>query len=239
MTKLPVSQDFHSIQGEGYHVGVPMHFVRVTGCNVGRFPNRVSPPKNISKELLVIQRDIPNHSICASYSGEQFICDTDYQRIVGRLTVEDIKRDTWEQHVCFTGGEPILYGIELVEMVPQLVDSGIQVNIETSGTVLIPKEISDIAWITCSPKYGFKEENVRHIDELKFVVSTDTTDEAMDMMEQLSQRVGEIRGGYTYLQPVNGISEVLTANVERCLALLRSHPDWRLSVQLHKLLNVE
>ncbi len=74
---------------------------------------------------------------------------------------------------------------------------------------------------------------------MKFVISTDTTDEAIDMMEQLSQRVGEIRGGYTYLQPVNGISEVLTANVTRCLTLLRSHPDWRLSVQLHKLLNVE
>lgn len=237
--QLPVSQDFHSIQGEGYHVGVPMHFIRVSGCNVGVFPNPAKPPKAVSKELLVVQRDIPNHSICASYVGENFICDTDYNKVIGKLSVEDIVQDTWEQHICFTGGEPLLFADKLTVMIQELVEKDFQINIETSGTLDIPKAISDVAWVTCSPKYGFKEFNVHHIDELKLLISVDTTDEAIKMMEELSERVGKIRGGYTYIQPVNGMEEVDKQNIDRCMTLLKVHPEWRLSVQLHKLLGVD
>lgn len=33
--KLPVVEDFYSIQGEGYHTGKPAHFIRIGGCDVG------------------------------------------------------------------------------------------------------------------------------------------------------------------------------------------------------------
>lgn len=237
--RLPISQDFHSIQGEGYHVGVPMHFIRLSGCNVGVFPNPAKPPKEIDNKLLVIQRDIPNHSICTSYVGEQFICDTDYNKVIGKLSVEDIVKDTWEQHICFTGGEPLLFAKQLEVIIKELVEQDFQINIETSGTLVIPKAISDLAWVTCSPKHQFKGVNVHHIDELKFLISVDTTGEDIEKMEELSEMVGQVRGGYTYIQPVNWIEEVSNKNVERCMTLLRSHPEWRLSVQLHKLLNVD
>lgn len=214
-----------------------MHFVRVTGCNVGVFPSPSST--SIRPELLPVLRDTPRHSMCASFVGEQFVCDTEYNKVINRVSVTEIARDTWERHICFTGGEPMLFADQLSEIIPSLVEAGFQVNVETSGTLDIPEVISDMAWITCSPKYGFKEVNVRHIDELKFIVSVNTSAEEIKMMEDLSERVGEIRGGFTYIQPVNGVTGVIFSNIECCIELLKAHPEWRLSVQLHKLLGVE
>lgn len=237
--KLPISQDFHSVQGEGYHVGVPMHFVRVTGCNVGRFPNPNMPPKNVRGDLLVLQEQAPTHSICTSYTGEQFLCDTEYNTTIARVAVEQLLDTTWESHICFTGGEPMMYPSLLTDMITVLVDAGKQVNVETSGTLQIPKEISDQAWITCSPKYNFIQSNVHHIDELKFLISMDTKEVEISQMEELAEEVGTLRGGFIYIQPVNLIDDVSKDNIQRCIKLLRRHPDWRLSVQLHKLLGVD
>jgi organic radical activating enzyme len=33
--KLPVVEEFYSIQGEGFHVGKPAYFLRIGGCDVG------------------------------------------------------------------------------------------------------------------------------------------------------------------------------------------------------------
>ena len=36
MTKfLPLVEQFHSLQGEGYHAGKSAYFVRLAGCKVG------------------------------------------------------------------------------------------------------------------------------------------------------------------------------------------------------------
>lgn len=34
-TKLPLVEDFYTIQGEGYHAGKPAYFIRLGGCDVG------------------------------------------------------------------------------------------------------------------------------------------------------------------------------------------------------------
>ena len=33
--KLPLMEDFYTIQGEGYHTGKPAYFIRVGGCDIG------------------------------------------------------------------------------------------------------------------------------------------------------------------------------------------------------------
>ena len=33
--KLPIMEEFYSIQGEGYNTGKPAYFIRVGGCDVG------------------------------------------------------------------------------------------------------------------------------------------------------------------------------------------------------------
>lgn len=34
-TKLPLVEDFYTIQGEGFHTGKPAYFIRIGGCDVG------------------------------------------------------------------------------------------------------------------------------------------------------------------------------------------------------------
>ena len=33
--KLPLVEDFYTIQGEGFHAGKPAYFIRLGGCDVG------------------------------------------------------------------------------------------------------------------------------------------------------------------------------------------------------------
>ena len=33
--RLPLVEDFYTIQGEGYHTGKPAYFIRLGGCDVG------------------------------------------------------------------------------------------------------------------------------------------------------------------------------------------------------------
>ncbi len=33
--KLPIVEEFYSLQGEGYHMGKPAYFIRIGGCDVG------------------------------------------------------------------------------------------------------------------------------------------------------------------------------------------------------------
>ncbi|UKN01455.1 7-carboxy-7-deazaguanine synthase QueE [Paracrocinitomix mangrovi] len=35
MSKIPLMEDFYSLQGEGYHTGRPAYFIRLAGCDVG------------------------------------------------------------------------------------------------------------------------------------------------------------------------------------------------------------
>lgn len=35
LIRLPVMEDFYSLQGEGYHAGRPAYFIRLAGCDVG------------------------------------------------------------------------------------------------------------------------------------------------------------------------------------------------------------
>ena len=35
MSKLPLMEDFYSLQGEGFHSGRPAYFIRLAGCDVG------------------------------------------------------------------------------------------------------------------------------------------------------------------------------------------------------------
>ncbi len=78
--KLPLVEDFYTIQGEGYHAGKPAYFIRLGGCDVGcrwcdakyTWNPRLYPPTEIGT---IVER-------AASYPA---------------------------QAIVLTGGEPLLY----------------------------------------------------------------------------------------------------------------------------------
>jgi len=163
--KYPIAETFYSLQGEGTYAGTPMFFVRLAGCNVGRYPRapQGDQPESIPEPFQILH---PEYATCTSFSNAQFICDTDY-RVKERLTSYEIGervKESKADHVCLTGGEPFIHNLD--DLLFTL--DGYSIHIETSGTKPIENLRGD--WITCSPKAGFLKENVEHILEYKFLV---------------------------------------------------------------------
>ena len=228
MSTYPIAEHFGSIQGEGQWTGTPMFFIRLAGCNVGKWTN----PVTMQLEALRILN--PKHSICTTSDGQDFLCDTDYSKSES-LTVEQLLElvGTYE-HVCITGGEPFLHN--LGALIEALEKANKFIHIETSGTMPIEwEQLSADVWITCCPKEGFLLELLEdsRVAEWKFLVGPGFNEEALRRFQHADKL-----GRAIFIQPVGEIDKHLRENLDRCLELLKRNPSWRLSAQLHKWLEV-
>ena len=215
---LPIAETFHSIQGEGVWAGTPMFFVRLAGCNVGKY-----------------KRDDAVHSICTTVDGQEFLCDTDYHRSESIALEDFVKQLVPEPRICITGGEPFLHGELLEQLIlrwPQL-NQEKNFHIETSGTLPLPAWVGSLhnVWITCCPKQGIVIPGSWLVDEWKFLVGPGFRD---GIIEEI---VGE-SDAPVFLQPINTVTDVDTANLAHCVEILQKHPRWRLSPQLHKFVHL-
>ncbi|HLA82661.1 MAG TPA: 7-carboxy-7-deazaguanine synthase QueE [Thermoleophilia bacterium] len=153
---------------------------------------------------------------------------------------EEMEAGSIAEHVglprlCLTGGEPLLQ----VDGVPELVEEahlrGIRVHLETNGTM---DGICDFEWVTVSPKppgYMIAKSWDGRIDELKFVV-----DEAVDA-DAVERLAAAHPGAIVCVQPEYGKGPAGAAArgaVEKTIALVMGHPEWRLSLQIHKYLGI-
>lgn len=132
------------------------------------------------------------------------------------------------RYVVLTGGEPALQ--ELAPLVEQLHAAGFEIGIETNGTLDIPPAID---WVTLSPKppaYFVEPAVADRASELKLVV-----DDQLDIetVRKLWTMVG--RHLPLVLQPENNRPEM----VERIIDWLKQEPQWRLGIQLHKVLGLK
>lgn len=231
----PVAEEFHSIQGEGNWTGTAMKFIRLAGCTVGRpkihslwdegedvelpsqGPVRYSSPADPFP--LVTGR---KPWLCHTYDGRPFWCDTDFNKSYSKTETE-LLEDVYEQHICVSGGEPLMH--DLTDLVQLARSRNITVHLETSGTIRLPILTM---WVTVSPKQEALEEVIERASELKLLVDKDfnpgTLSPAM------------MRHGLVYLQPINYEKEICQKNVDKCLGLLRQFPQWRLSLQIHKMI---
>ena len=206
-----VKEIFYSLQGEGVRAGRPAVFCRFAGCNLwsGREADR-------------------SDAACT-------FCDTDFVGTDGLgggkfADAESLARAVaghWPKgaggfpYVVLTGGEPALQADEA--LVDALHRQGFEVAIETNGTVRLPRGID---WICVSPK-GQTVLAVTAGDELKLIYPQEGIDPA----------------GYTalkfehfVLQPKDGPNRAVdtAAALRYCL----EQPRWRLSLQLHKILEI-
>lgn len=118
------------------------------------------------------------------------------------------------KHVVLTGGEPSLWIDE--KFVSLLKDNGLYVQIETNGTHALP---SNIDWITFSPKENWI---LSHSDELKVVWQG----QDLSQWERFDAK-------HKYLQPCS------CQNTAKIVDYIKAHPIWRLSLQTHKLIDIE
>ena len=209
MKSLAVAEEFSSLQGEGYWAGTPMYFVRLAGCSVGQ-----------------------SQGPCHTYDGRQFICDTNFTKKYSAEPEKLIENAGNLKHLCITGGEPLIHHLDELIFLARLKD--IYVHIETSGTIVTPrfffKGVRYVPWICVSPKINYLEGVIEDADELKLLIDSHF-DEAL-----LPPCI--LNHPDVYIQPVNYEKTLNMENMKLCLALLDKHPEWHLSVQLHKILGL-
>ena len=129
--------------------------------------------------------------------------------------------------VVITGGEPLMH--DLTELTKQLHNAGLRTHIETSGSSPLSGELD---WITLSPK-KFKAplaEVVPHANELKIVVFNKSD---FTWAEQWAAQVSP--QCKLYLQPEWSKASAITPLI---IDYIKAHPQWQLSLQIHKYINV-
>ncbi|MBO4812519.1 MAG: radical SAM protein [Prevotella sp.] len=134
--------------------------------------------------------------------------------------------------VVLTGGEPTLQADEaLVDLLHQ---HGYEVAMESNGTRPAPRNLD---WLTVSPKLSgekFKLSGERLPDELK-IVFDETTDP-----ESFLPTLNSHSSPLLYLQPCDTGDPIRNAAImQRCVDYIKHHPQWRLSLQTHKLIGIE
>lgn len=157
-------------------------------------------------------------------------CDTDYASS-RHMSMEDIlARFSQLSHSCrfvvVTGGEPTLQVDK--DMTDALHGAGYTIAIETNGTKPIPEGID---YVTISPKCSYVEGAelaTNRCDELKVIY--DGEHEVSDFGLNPTHR---------YLQPCdtgNNARNMLI--LHSCIEYIKSHPEWQLSLQQHKILGI-
>lgn len=118
--------------------------------------------------------------------------------------------------VILTGGEPSLWIDDA--FIETLHQDGIYVCIETNGTKPVPKAID---WVTCSPKQNALVQ-LTSMNEVKVVYT------GQDLSEYT-----KLQAAYYYLQPCS------CKNTTEVVDYILDHPQWRLSLQTHKLIQIQ
>jgi 7-carboxy-7-deazaguanine synthase len=128
--------------------------------------------------------------------------------------------------VIITGGEPLLY--DLAPLTAAIKSTGLRVHLETSGAHPFS---GDFDWVTFSPKpFKMPHESIfDRADELKVVI---TNPEDLQWAETNSHKVSPTT--LRYLQPEWNSPTSKDLIFDHIL----KHPEWRMSLQTHKLLGV-
>lgn len=202
-----VKETFVTLQGEGAQTGRRAVFLRFSGCNLwsGREADRAS-------------------AVCT-------FCDTDFVGTNGPgggkfqspAALAAHAASLWgtdEAHrlVVCTGGEPLL------QLDPPLIAAlkaeGFEIAVETNGTQAAPEGLD---WICVSPKADAPLIQTSGA-ELKLVYP---------QPKAMPDRFEHLGFTHFFLQPMDGPN--VSANTQAAIAYCLEHPQWRLSLQTHKI----
>ena len=208
-----VKEIFYSLQGEGYYSGRPAVFCRFTACNLwsGKEADR-------------------QKAVCK-------ICDTDFLGTDGReggvyktptqlankvMELWPKRKKTIKPFIVCTGGEPLLQIDK--NLIMSFHEQGFEIAVETNGTIAAPLGID---WICVSPKAGAElVQDCGHELKLVYPQPGAEPEEYIDLDFK-----------YFFLQPLDSPDYKETAR--KTLEYVLAHPQWRLGLQLHKILGIK
>lgn len=206
-----VKEIYYTLQGEGAQAGRAAVFCRFTGCNLwtGREEDRAK-------------------AVC------QF-CDTDFigtdgpggGKFASAAALAQAIAAQWpagaggKPLVVCTGGEPLLQ-LDAV-LVEALHAIDFEIAVETNGTQIAPPGLD---WVCVSPKADAALVLTRG-DELKLV---------FPQVLAMPQRFGALDFRHFFLQPMDG--PLKAEHTRQAVAYCLAHPQWRLSIQTHKVVGI-
>ena len=206
-----VKEIYYTLQGEGAQTGRAAVFLRFAGCNLW---------SGLEKDRA--------KAVCR-------FCDTDFVGTDGpgggkfpdAAALAQAVKQQWptqamgKPYVVCTGGEPLLQLDG--PAVRALKTEGFEVGIETNGTLLPPPGID---WICVSPKADAEQKLTRG-NELKLIYPQEGA---------APERFAGQDFAHFFLQPMDNAERA--ANTKAATAYCLAHPQWRLSLQTHKILGI-
>jgi 7-carboxy-7-deazaguanine synthase (Cx14CxxC type) len=203
-----VKEIFYTLQGEGAQAGRPAVFCRFTGCN------------------LWSGREEDRATAACRFCDTDFV-GADAGRFTDASSLADAVAALWpaqsggRPYVVCTGGEPLL---QLdAPLCAALHDRGFEIGVETNGTQERP---AGIDWLCVSPKAD-GPLRLTSGDELKLIYP-----QAGAPPEHYAGLAFE----HFFLQPMDG--PLQSENIQAAAAYCLRNPQWRLGLQMHKVVGL-
>ena len=202
-----IKEIFYSIQGEGLFAGTPMVFVRTGKCNL----SCAFCDTNYTDDLIPMEAGEVATKILSQFS----------QHV-----------DTPKLHVCFTGGEPSLWPLgDVIEALAHQV-----VNMENRPNMTFYVETNGLHWekwmeychITVSPKTPLDKLSGAVLcaaDCVKFLYG-------VRFPRHFEDKRPRQMTAARYLQPI--WDDDYEINLAGAVNYVKKHPEFCLSLQLHK-----
>jgi 7-carboxy-7-deazaguanine synthase (Cx14CxxC type) len=206
-----VKEIYATLQGEGFHTGRLAVFLRFAGCNLWSGLER-------DRETAVCRFCDTDFVGTDGPGGGKFASADD---LAGRVAAAWPPAVGGERFVVCTGGEPLLQLDE--PLIVALHARGFTVAIETNGTLPVP---TGVDWVCVSPK-AEADLVVTTGDELKLVYPQAGGE---------PERYMGLAFDHFFLQPMDGPDR--ERNTELVRAYVGAHPQWKVSLQTHKLLGI-
>jgi len=205
---LPLVEAFYTLQGEGFHQGKAAYFIRLAGCDVGCFWCDVKESWQESAHPVIEIEEIIREAKQSTINTQQSMVNG------GPIIV-------------ITGGEPLLHDLD--ELTRQLQVQHFKTHIETSGSSPLSGSWD---WICLSPKKFKKplQEVLKAANELKVIVYNKSD---FKWAEENAALVSS--GCKLYLQPEWSKSAEITPLI---IEYIKANPQWQLSLQVHKYINI-
>lgn len=180
-----------TLQGEGKLIGLPVLFVRTSGCNLRcSWP---APGGGVS---------ICDTPYASHYPEEVESLETDEVVEILRANLGHIR------HIVISGGEPTLQSRALTELARKLKKSlDVHITLETNGVLFIPELVNFVDLFSISPKLESSEpgkEKNKHLDRpveenyirdhKKFRINIDTLQKYINACMNLSSYYGDRPG---------------------------------------------
>ena len=207
-----VKEIYFTLQGEGLQSGRPAVFCRFSGCNLW-----TGLEKDIDKAVCrfcdtdFVGTDGPG--------GDKFATPTALAATVAAIWVAEAEEGV--PYVVCTGGEPLLQ-VDAA-LIIAFKEEGFEVGVETNGTIKVPDGLD---WICVSPKTDAPLVQ-KSGNELKLVYPQEGG---------APERFAGLEFDHFLLQPMDG--PVRDLNTALAADYCTANPQWRVSVQTHKLVDL-